>query len=186
MPRWEPDARERLVVAALNLFAEQGYDETTVAQIAERAGLTKSTFHRHFPDKRDVLAAGQETLCRLLAEGITEAPAEAGPLDAIAEGLRRAAVAFRPEIAAQVQTVVAANAELQERAALKQVGMSAAMADALVERGTTQPLARLAAEYGALALKQGFSAWVAADTKTDLAELMIGELTDLRRTAQLL
>jgi AcrR family transcriptional regulator len=64
MPRWEPDARERLVVAGLQLFSEQGYDETTVAVIADRAGLTKSTFHRHFPDKRDVLAAGQETLSR--------------------------------------------------------------------------------------------------------------------------
>jgi hypothetical protein len=64
MPRWEPDARERLVVAALQLFSEQGYDETTVAVIADRAGLSKSTFHRHFPEKRDVLAAGQETLSR--------------------------------------------------------------------------------------------------------------------------
>ena len=62
MPRWEPDVRERLVVAAVQLFSEQGYDETTVAVIADRVGLTKSTFHRHFPDERDVLAAGQETL----------------------------------------------------------------------------------------------------------------------------
>ena len=64
MPRWEPDARERLVVAALELFSEQGYDETTVAVTADRDGLAKSTFHRHFPDKRDVPAAGQETLSR--------------------------------------------------------------------------------------------------------------------------
>ena len=75
MARWEPGARERLVLAAVDLFTEQGYDETTVAQIAERAGVTKSTFFRHFPDKRELLAAGQETLSRLLAEGIAEAPA---------------------------------------------------------------------------------------------------------------
>ncbi len=74
MPRWEPDGRERLVLAALQLFSERGYDETTVAEIAERAGLTKSTFFRHFPDKRDVLSAGQETLSRLLVEGIDSAP----------------------------------------------------------------------------------------------------------------
>jgi len=74
MGRWEPGARERLVVAAVDLFAEQGYDATTVAQIAERAGVTKSTFFRHFPDKRELLVAGQETLSRLLAEGIAEAP----------------------------------------------------------------------------------------------------------------
>ena len=90
MARWEPGARERLVVAAVDLFTEQGYDATTVAQIAERAGVTKSTFFRHFSDKREVLVAGQETLSRLLAEGIAEAPAGASPLEAVAAGLERA------------------------------------------------------------------------------------------------
>ncbi|WP_022907304.1 TetR/AcrR family transcriptional regulator, partial [Curtobacterium sp. B18] len=83
MARWEPGARERLVIAAVDLFTEQGYDATTVVEIAERAGVTKSTFFRHFPDKRELLVAGQETLSRLLAEGIAEAPAEATPLDAV-------------------------------------------------------------------------------------------------------
>lgn len=183
MPRWEPDARERLVTAALKLFSEQGYDETTVAEIAQRAGLTKSTFHRHFPDKRDVLAAGQETLSRLLAEGIAAAPENASPLEAVAEGLRRAAEAFRPELAALVAAAVAASAELQERTALKQVGMAAAMAGALVDRGAAEPVARLAAEIGALALKQGFALWVAGETTQDLGELMCAELDRLRTTA---
>ena len=70
MGRWEPGARERLVMAAVDLFTEQGYDATTVAQIAERAGVTKSTFFRHFTDKRELLVAGQETLSRLLAEQV--------------------------------------------------------------------------------------------------------------------
>lgn len=80
MPRWEPDARERLVVAALQLFSEQGYDETTVAVIADRAGLTKSTFPRHFPDKR-VCSPRVRRRCR----GILAASGEASPLDAVAE-----------------------------------------------------------------------------------------------------
>ena len=75
MVRWEPGARERLVLAAVDLFTEQGYDDTTVAQIAERAGVTRSTFFRHFSDKRELLVAGQETLSQLLAEGIADAPA---------------------------------------------------------------------------------------------------------------
>jgi AcrR family transcriptional regulator len=183
MPRWEPDARERLVTAALQLFSEQGYDETTVAEIAQQAGLTKSTFHRHFPDKRDVLAAGQEKLSRLLAEGIAAAPADASPLEAVAEGLRRASKAFRPELAALVAAAVASSAELQERTALKQVGMAAAMAGALVDRGAAEPVARLAGEIGALALKQGFAAWVAGETRQDLGELMCIELDRLRTTA---
>ena len=90
MARWEPGARERLVVAAVDLFTEQGYDATTVAQIAERAGVTRSTFFRYFPDKRELLMAGQETLSRLLAEGIAEAPRDASPLEAVAAGLERA------------------------------------------------------------------------------------------------
>ena len=99
MARWEPGARERLVIAAVDLFAEQGYDATTVTQIAERAGVTKSTFFRHFPDKRELLAAGQETLSRLLAEGIAEAPAGASPLAAVAAGLERASGAMGPPTA---------------------------------------------------------------------------------------
>ncbi|RZD96142.1 TetR family transcriptional regulator, partial [Streptomyces albidoflavus] len=77
MPRWKPDAGQRLVMAAFELFAEQGYDGTTVSQIAARAGLTRSTFHRHFSDKRDILTAGQATLSRLLTDGIAAAPATA-------------------------------------------------------------------------------------------------------------
>src|SRR5579875_3133576 len=96
MARWAPGARERLVVAAVDLYAEQGYDATTVAQIAERAGVTKSTFFRYFPDKRALLSAGQETLSRLLTEGIADAPADASPLEAVAAGLERASSAMGP------------------------------------------------------------------------------------------
>ena len=96
MGRWQPGATERLVVAAVDLFTEQGYDATTVAQIAERAGVTKSTFFRHFSDKRELLVAGQQTLSRLLADGITAAPASASPLEAVAAGIERASGAMGP------------------------------------------------------------------------------------------
>src|SRR3978361_2245808 len=96
MARWQPGATQRLVIAAVDLFNEQGYDETTVAQIAERAGVTKSTFFRHFSDKRELLVAGQETLSQLLAEGIADAPVGASPLEAVAAGLQRASGAMGP------------------------------------------------------------------------------------------
>src|SRR3954452_9475999 len=136
MGRWEPGARERLVMAAVDLFTEQGYDATTVAEIAERAGVTKSTFFRHFPDKRELLVAGQETLSRLLAEGIAEAPVKASPLEAVAAGLERVSAAMGPisrEIAPRLKAAVAASAELQERDALKSVSLAAAMTAALVD-----------------------------------------------------
>ena len=183
MPRWEPDARERLVMAALQLFSEQGYDETTVAQIAERSGVSSSTFHRHFPDKRDILAAGQEALSLQLTEGIAGAPDDASALDAVADGLTRAASLYKPERSALVAAAVAASTELQARAALKQVGTTKAMTDALVARSVPVTLARLAAEVGALALKGGFAAWIAGGTDQDLAALMRAELDRLRATA---
>src|SRR6202012_6272410 len=84
MARWEPGARERLVHAAVDLFTEQGYDATTVTEIAERAGVTKMTFFRHFADKREVLFAGQELHSQILAEAIAAAPADATPMAAVA------------------------------------------------------------------------------------------------------
>ena len=68
MARWEPNARERLERAALALFTERGFDATTVAEIADRAGLTKSTFFRHFADKREVLFGGQDLLVQLFSD----------------------------------------------------------------------------------------------------------------------
>jgi AcrR family transcriptional regulator len=174
MPRWEPDARERFVAAALELFTDQGYDETTVAQIAERAGLTKSTFFRHFSDKREVLAAGQETLSRLLADGVASAPADATPLEAVVAGLENASAAMTPfnrELGPRLEAVIATSAELQERAVLKRVGMAAAISDALRARGVDETSASMAAELGVLAFKVGFDEWIADDNEGDLADL---------------
>jgi AcrR family transcriptional regulator len=185
MPRWQPDGRERLMVAALQLFSEQGYDETTVAEIAERAGLTKSTFFRHFPDKRDVLSAGQETLSRLLVEGIASAPPHTTPLTAVAAGLERAASAMGPvnrELAPRLQAAIATSTELQERYALKQVGFVAAMADALRDRGVPESTASVAAELGALAFKQAYATWIDTDGNQDLAQLSLEALDHLRAT----
>ncbi|MFJ8792142.1 TetR/AcrR family transcriptional regulator [Streptomyces sp. NPDC102462] len=185
MGRWEPGARERLVVAAVDLFTEQGYDATTVAQIAERAGVTKSTFFRHFPDKRELLVAGQETLGRLLAEGIAEAPGDAGPMEAVAAGLERASTAMGPvsrELAPRLKAAVAASTELQERDALKSVSLAAAMTTALVARGVPDPLAALAGELGVLAFKRGYAAWSEGDrdAKDELAGHVLAALDELR------
>jgi AcrR family transcriptional regulator len=185
MPRWEPDARERLVAAALDLFSEQGYDDSTVAEIADRAGLTKSTFFRYFPDKREVLAAGQETLSRLFVDGISSAPADATPLTAVAAGLERAAEAMGPfnrELGPRLQAIIATSTELQERYALKQIGFAAAMAGALRARGVPDSVASLAAELGVLAFKEAYAEWVATDNQQELGELARTALDGLRTT----
>lgn len=186
MARWQPGARERLVAAALDLFHERGYDETTVAQIAERAGLTKSTFFRHFPDKRDVLAAGQDAIARLLREGIAGAPPDATPLAAVCSGLKSAAAAFTSfnrDLAPRLKAAIAASTELQERNALKQIGLALAVAEALQTRGVPEPTAVLAAELGALAFKTAYARWAEPGEDGDLGSMACEALQELHAAA---
>jgi AcrR family transcriptional regulator len=177
--------RERLVLAAVDLFSEQGYDATTVTQIAGRAGVTKSTFFRYFPDKREILVAGQETLSQLLTDGIAEAPGGASPLEAVAAGLERVSAAMGPmnrELGPRMKAAVAASAELQERDALKSVGLAAAMTSALMARGVPDSTAHLAGELGVLAFKRGYSEWSEGDREAekDLAQYTLAALDELR------
>jgi AcrR family transcriptional regulator len=190
MARWEPGARQRLVVAAVDLFTEQGYDATTVAQIAERAGVTKSTFFRHFPDKRELLVAGQEALCRLLADGVAEAPESASALDAVRSGLTRASTFMGPEnreLGPRIAAAVAASTELQERDALKTVGLAAALTGALQARGVPEMTAHLAGELGVLAFKRGFARWSESDDDgAGLAAHALRALDELRDASRAL
>src|ERR1700728_427266 len=115
MTRWEPNARGRLELAALELYSERGYDQTTVAEIARRAGLTERTFFRHFADKREVLFAGSGPLQERLVRGIGEAPAGLAPIDVVGATFESAAEVFgeRSTMAGLRQAVVAANPELR-------------------------------------------------------------------------
>jgi AcrR family transcriptional regulator len=150
------------MVAALDLFAERGYDNTTVIDIAQRAGLTKSTFFRHFPDKREVLFGGDAMAVRVV-EAIATAPAKSTPLEAVAYALdavgKGAFTPARREVVARRRAVIAANPELREREALKGLGLTAAMAGALERRDVPGLTARVAAELGALAWKVAYERW---------------------------
>ena len=186
MGRWEPNARERLERAALALFAEHGYDATTVAEIADRAGLTKSTFFRHFADKREVLFGGQDLLAELFSTAIRTAPASATTADCLAAALEAAAVAFTPErrdLAPRRRAVIAANTELQERELLKRARLSSVVADALRARGADDTTARLAAQVGALAFSTAYARWAAPETRQPFSEIAHTALRDLQASA---
>jgi AcrR family transcriptional regulator len=186
MARWEPNARERLERAALALFIENGYDATTVAEIADRAGLTKSTFFRHFADKREVLFGGQDMLTQLFSEAIRAAPPAATTVDCLAAALESAAVAFTPDrhdLAPQRRAVIAANSELQERELLKRARFAAAMADALRERGVGDVAARLSAEVGVLAFSTAYARWAAPENRQPFGEIAHSALHDLQACA---
>ena len=186
MARWEPNARERLERAALALFTERGFDATTVAEIADRAGLTKSTFFRHFADKREVLFGGQDLLVQRFSDAIRSAPPAATTAGCLAAALEAAAVAFTPDrhdLAPQRRAVIAANSELQERELLKRARFGSAMADALRARGADDTTARLAAEVGVLAFSTAYARWAAPGNRQPFTEIAHEALRDLQASA---
>ena len=182
MARWEPGSRERLQKAALDLFAEQGFENTTVAEIAGRVGVTKRTFFRHFADKRDVLFGGSEDFQRLLAEGTVEAPSELAPLEAIATSL----ASFDWEAMAprryqhQRQTVIAASPELMERELIKSHALTAGFAEALRRRGIDEPAASLAAQAGIAIFRTAYERWTDPDNEDDMPQIVGDVLAGFR------
>ncbi|XVV17306.1 TetR/AcrR family transcriptional regulator [Actinoplanes sp. CA-131856] len=180
MARWEPNARERLAASALDLFVERGYEGTTAAEIATRAGLAKSTFFRHFTDKREVLFAGGELLSEAFVTAIESSPAGTPPLKLVQAALEAAAFPFNAERRDWVvkrQTVIAANTELLERELLKQAAMTEAMTTALRSRGLDPRAAAVTAELGTLAFRAAFTRWIAPGNDRDFAALAREELT---------
>jgi len=183
MTRWGPDAQGRLMKSALELYAKRGYDQTTVAEIAERAGLTERTFFRHFADKREVLFAGSNNLRDLLVTAVAGAPSSAAPLEAVTAGLLAASVVFseeRRDYARRRQAIIAANAELRERELIKLAALASAIADTLRRRGVPDPAASLSAEAGIAVFRVAFERWVDAHTELGWSELVRNSLTELK------
>jgi AcrR family transcriptional regulator len=164
------------------LFDEQGYEATTVAEIAERAGLTKRTFFRYFSDKREVLFSGSQELQRLWLEGVAGAPPDATALAVVAAGLDPVAEMFaaRHAFARLRSKIIEANPELQERELIKLQTLAGALKAALVERGVSANAAILAAQAGVTVFHVGFARWVAHDDPTAFRRLMDESLEELR------
>jgi len=173
MARWEPDARGRLVKAAMDLFQERGYGRTTVEGIAARAGLTERTFFRYFTDKREVLFSGSKDLEKTLVDMIANAPKEAAPFDVVAEAFESAGANLQAlrdlrHVRAR-HALVVGHAELRERELIKFASLVAAATEALHARGVSEPAASLAAEAGLAIFKVGFERWVGKKKPHDLA-----------------
>jgi AcrR family transcriptional regulator len=183
MSRREPNAKGRLEQAALNLYQERGYEQTTVAEIAERAGLTERTFFRYFADKREVLFGWQDDLLNICADAIKIAPDTATPLETIMAALEAVVPMFqkRQEMTRQRQSVIAAHPALQERELLKLATLTSAMADALRKRAVTDTSASLAAEAGALVFKTAYVRWVAEPDAPELSRLILASFDQLKR-----
>ncbi|MET9914426.1 TetR family transcriptional regulator [Streptomyces sp. NPDC006476] len=182
MSRWKPDARGRLEKAALELYNHKGFDATTVAEIAARAGLTERTFYRHFADKREVLFPSASPLPDILADAAATAPAALPPLEVVTHALIEAAPVYeeREDLVRQRQAVIAANPELQERELAKLAALAATLAQALRERGLETTTAALAAEIGIAAFKVAYEQWVNDPDQHTLAQRIRGTLDAAR------
>jgi AcrR family transcriptional regulator len=182
MGRWQPGARGRLAKAAMELYIEQGFEQTTVAQIAERAGLTERTFFRHFTDKREVLFYGTEMMQDLLVETVAAVPASATALDAVDAAFQAAGAMLQEnrERARVRDSIVTANPELRERELIKLAALAAAVAGALRDRGIPEPAASLAAETGVAVFKVAFARWVGEPGRPDLPAILRESMADLK------
>ena len=185
MGRWEPDAEGRFRAAAMELFAERGYEQTTVADIAERAGLTRRTFFRYFADKREVLFNGSARLQEMMVDALQAAPAQASAIEAIAAALDATAGYFgaNREFARQRSAVIAAHPDLHERELIKLAKLSAALAEALRGRGIPEPDASLAAEAGIAVFRVAFGIWVGKSERRSFGKIVAESLGRLKAIA---
>ncbi|MFG1606951.1 TetR/AcrR family transcriptional regulator [Actinoplanes sp. NPDC049265] len=182
MARWEAGAAGRFREAAMELYAERGYEQTTVAEIAEKAGLTARTFFRHFTDKREVLFAGSSDLRDGMVTAVRQAPASASPVSAVGEALDVAAKFLGRDhaMSRRRHAIIMANPELLERELIKMATLATALAAALGERGVPEPDAGLAAQAGIVVLQVAFRRWVESEAPADLAAGMRDGLARLQ------
>lgn len=186
MGRWKPGAKDRLRLAALDLFLDQGFERTTVEQIAGAAGLTERTFFRYYEDKREVLFDGREALERAFLGGVADAPEDAAPMAVVATALEASASFFPDdgrEWSRRRQRVIAANAALRERELLKLAGLAELVARALDDRGVPAAQAVLAAESGLTVFGLAFAQWIEEGETRSFADLQREALATLRALA---
>lgn len=183
MARWDPGAEDRLRKAALELFGQHGYDNVTVTEIAERAGLTRRSFFRYFPDKREVLFAGSEQLPVAIADAMRAAPESAAPLAAVLAALAEvgALLVERVDGIAERRAVIEASVELQERERTKAAAITEAIRAALVDRGASEDEARLLADVATVVFGNAFTRWVArggAEAFGDCLDQVVATLSE--------
>ena len=183
MVRWEPGTAERLQKAALELFAEQGFEQTTATQIAQAVGLTERTFFRHFSDKREVLFGGQDMLSDVFLAGMAQAPADAPVIEAVEYALRNSATFFPEERrpwSRTRQSVISQNPALQERERNKLADLADKLAETLRARGVEEPVATLAAQSGVAVFSIAFRRWIREGEQRSFVDLTTEALDALR------
>ncbi|MGW4967176.1 TetR/AcrR family transcriptional regulator [Nonomuraea sp. NPDC004186] len=184
MARWDPGTEERLIKAALELYAEHGYDNVTVSQIAERAGITRRSYFRYFPDKREVLFAGSERLPTAIQQAVLAAAETSSPLATVLAALADVGAQLAEQVknVAERRAVIDASAELQERERTKFAAVTAAIRTALEQRGTETGTAHLVAQIAMVVFQSAFDQWANANGQTDFVTCLRVAAASLRDT----
>jgi len=166
----------------MELFRARGYTETTVEEIASRAGLTERTFFRYFADKREVLFSGAGALKKLIADGVAAAPKATPPLEAVVSAFEAVGPLFehRREHAKARRALLAAHPELRERELIKLTVLASVAAEALRGRAVVEPAASLAAEAGMAVFKIAFDRWIDDTKSRDLPHHIRNSLDELK------
>ncbi len=182
MARWQSDAQQRLAQAALTLYLERGFEQTTVAEIAAHVGLTERTFFRHFSDKREVLFGSSNQLQALVVNAITQAAKSATPIDAVAAGLEALEPIFadRLDWSRQRQAVIQQNPELQARELTKFNALARGIAQALQQRGIDEITANLSAETGIVIFKAVFERYINPKNQNSWTDLIYKSLEQVK------
>jgi len=182
MPRWEAGAEERLAQAAYELYIERGFDHVTVAEIAERARLTKRTFFRYFADKREVLFSGAAAFQESVVAAVISAPDGVAPIDAVVVALAAVGTGLTElgEGARQRKRLIDTSTVLQEREMIKMAGLTTSISDGLELRGIPEATARLTAEAGVTVFKTAFERWADREGSVEFAPLVHEALDELR------
>ncbi len=182
MSRWDPNASGRLQQAAIALYLERGYEDVTVAEIAERAGLTKRTFFRHFADKREVLFSGSADFEHTVVDAVRTAPTTAQPMDAVMRALAHGGAGLTNwgEPVRQRQGIVGSSTELRERELIKMDALTTAIADALRYRRVENLTATLVAQVGVAAFMTAFQQWTEAKEPQDVSAIIDDALRRIR------
>lgn len=183
--RWEPDSRGRLQKAALELYGENGFDRTTVTEIAVRAGVTERTFFRYFADKREVIFYGQEDFQEMFVSVMKHAPDDASPIQTVTAALHFVADQFEPRRSRsqERQRVISANPSLRERELIKFADVARAIASILHDRGVSEPAASLTAEIGMTVFRVAFQLWIATENTLRLSQIISESLEVLTWTS---
>ena len=186
MSRWQPGAEDRLKNAALELFTELGFAETTVPQIAARAGLTTRTFFRHFADKREVLFDGDE-IPEFARDVMAQAPLSLEPWAVIIGGLRTTAEARfegRREVIRRWRTIIRTDDGLYERDLHKRARICTVIREGFLDRGLDATSAALIAETATTVLFVALERWLELDDEQTLFELMMETLRSLQSSVR--